>query len=189
MKRLFNQSNTNGFTLVELLVVVLIIGILAAMAMPYYEKAVEQSRAAEAMTLLRAVYDAQELHRMKTGHYASKFESLSIKLPWRGKKTWHTSNHYIVMSNDLWSLQMGPTSIGYYVSIGRISGNYKGAGFMMYNESSDWRVKKGRMYCGECQGGGCAVPFERENGDYCSEIFATSTGSTYPGLIKLYTMP
>lgn len=48
-----------GFTLLEMLVVVLIIGILASVAMPQYQRAVERSRAVEAITISRAIIAAQ----------------------------------------------------------------------------------------------------------------------------------
>lgn len=50
-----------GFTLIELLVVVLIIGILAAVAMPQYQKAVQKSRAAEAMIILKKMQTNYQL--------------------------------------------------------------------------------------------------------------------------------
>ena len=56
--------NKKGFTLIELLVVVLIIGILAAIALPQYFRAVERSRAAEAISIMGSLGSALERARM-----------------------------------------------------------------------------------------------------------------------------
>ena len=51
-----------GFTLIELMVVVLIIGILSAVALPQYESAVKKSRTAEATVMLKSIADAQQMY-------------------------------------------------------------------------------------------------------------------------------
>ncbi len=70
-----------GFTLIELLVVVLIIGILSAIALPQYTKAVEKSRAAEAMTLLKAIETAENAYYMANGEYTEDLSSLDLEFP------------------------------------------------------------------------------------------------------------
>lgn len=49
-----------GFTLIEMLVVVLIIGVLAAIAVPQYEASIEKSRVAEALVLMKSIADAEQ---------------------------------------------------------------------------------------------------------------------------------
>lgn len=65
------QTNHLGFTLIELLVVVLIIGILASVALPQYQKAVEKSRAAEAIQNLKVLRDQQALCILVNGDSGS----------------------------------------------------------------------------------------------------------------------
>ena len=70
-----------GFTLIELLVVVLIIGILSAVALPQYQKAVEKSRAAEALAVVRTLRTAQEAYYLANGSYTSEIKDLDVDVP------------------------------------------------------------------------------------------------------------
>ena len=78
MTPLFNNS---GFTLIELLVAVLIIGILAAVALPQYQKAVWKSRNTQLKTLVRNIAQARDAYYLANGSYPTSFEELSIDLP------------------------------------------------------------------------------------------------------------
>lgn len=55
--------NKRGFTLLELLMVVIIIAILASIALPQYILATEKARASEAMQLLGAIRSAQNRYQ------------------------------------------------------------------------------------------------------------------------------
>ncbi|WP_432635337.1 type IV pilin protein [Candidatus Avelusimicrobium sp.] len=91
-----------GFTLIELLVVVLIIGILSAVALPQYTKAVEKSRATEAITLLGSLANAEEIYKMSTGSYTGDLSALDIQLPGvtsTATNTINTKNFKITITN------------------------------------------------------------------------------------------
>ena len=74
-------KNNVGFTLIELLVVVLIIGILAAVALPQYTKAVEKSRATEAMQILGDLATAESIYYMTNGSYVADATALDLDFP------------------------------------------------------------------------------------------------------------
>ena len=76
------KTNITGFTLIEILVVVLIVGILAAIALPQYQRAVEKARAVEARELLDTVYKAEQMFFLTNGSYASSFSDLDVDIPW-----------------------------------------------------------------------------------------------------------
>ena len=63
-------SNKKAFPLIELLVVVLIIGILTAVALPQYKKAVLKSKVARAEAQLRALDIAQREHLLANSSFA-----------------------------------------------------------------------------------------------------------------------
>lgn len=67
-----------GFSLVELAVVVIIIGVLAAFGVPRLMKSVERSKAAEAFSYLSSVRSAQERYQARQGTYASDLATLDM---------------------------------------------------------------------------------------------------------------
>ena len=64
-------KNPAGFSLVEVMVVLTVIGILVAMALPSYERALEQSRANIATANLRAIWSAERFYWLENRAYTA----------------------------------------------------------------------------------------------------------------------
>jgi len=73
-----------GFTLIEVLTAVLIVSILAAICMPIYTRAIERSRAMEAMSNVKSINDAIYVYHADKEKCPSKFKQLVVTLPVAG---------------------------------------------------------------------------------------------------------
>lgn len=80
-KKVYDVKNSKlGFTLLELLVVVLIIGILAAIALPQYRKAVGKAELAQVISAVKVINNAQDRYYLVNNEYASNISGLDIGL-------------------------------------------------------------------------------------------------------------
>jgi len=122
-----------GFTLIELLVVVLIIGILAAVAVPQYQKAVEKSKATQAITMLKTVYNTAKAYQLANGQWPENFDELSVDIPWTSHTSLINLGHYRrPLSNKDWAIHIykaDNNNTG--IMVMRLNGKYAGAGFTM----------------------------------------------------------
>ncbi len=67
------RKSAKGFTLIELMIVVAIIGILAAIAIPNFLKFQAKAKQSEAKTNLAAVFTAQTAYFSEIGEYGQTF--------------------------------------------------------------------------------------------------------------------
>lgn len=71
------MSDKKGFTLIEIIVVLVIIGILAAVAVSNYHTMIVQGAAKAAQNNLTAIYTAQKSYYFNNGSYCTSCNSLA----------------------------------------------------------------------------------------------------------------
>ena len=92
LKTTKKNKNINAFTLVELIVVVMIIGILSAIAIPIFSSLTENTRHREASTLINSYLSAAKAYYAESGspsknagdlsNYVDVFECLKHMIRW-----------------------------------------------------------------------------------------------------------
>ncbi|MFH1303945.1 MAG: prepilin-type N-terminal cleavage/methylation domain-containing protein [Planctomycetota bacterium] len=66
-------TNRSGFTLVELMIVVVIIGILAALAIPRFMATTTKTKQSEAKAIIKQIYVNERTYRQQTGNNSYYF--------------------------------------------------------------------------------------------------------------------
>ena len=169
----YSAGYKSGFTLIELLVVVLIIGILASVALPQYNKVVEKSRATQALTMLKTVYDAAKAYQLANGEWPTSFDELAVDIPWTGNQNGIAlGEHRQGKSNADWSIQIrnsGNGAIARGIAVSRISGPYAGATFYLFAATHMPQLSPDELLCIENRGSALS-PFNKTKGDYCKKI-------------------
>jgi prepilin-type N-terminal cleavage/methylation domain-containing protein len=84
-----------AFTLLELIVVIIIVGVLGSLGFTRYSKAIEKSRIAEAKTLLGGIRKAEEGYKQEYGTYTNDLASLNVEVP-----TACVATHYFSYSSS-----------------------------------------------------------------------------------------
>jgi len=72
--------NTHGFTLIELMIVVVIIGILAAIAIPRFTAVSDQAKQAEAGPILKQICSLAEAEMLKTNEWPAALEENDVSV-------------------------------------------------------------------------------------------------------------
>lgn len=87
------MNKKSGFTLMELLSVVVILSVLTSVAIPQYIKSVHRTEAANALMTLKTIYDSAKRYQSSFDSWPSSFQGLDTKLlltttdtsdPWYG---------------------------------------------------------------------------------------------------------
>ena len=105
------QKPGHGFTLMELMVVVIIIGIIAAFAIPNYSKSIQKAHERDMQAQLTSIHAASLLYRSYAGGYwnsggsadlAAINNNLSLSIIANGATYTYSGNEIVFLATAVW---------------------------------------------------------------------------------------
>jgi len=186
MARLLKRKAMRGFTLVELLIVVAIIGVLATIGVPTFQKMVQKSKQSEAKIALGALFTSEVAFNSEYGGFGSHLPTIGFELdgsPLLFSTGFPTATAAAVAP---------PASVGcangavanVVPSLGSAIGTQINQAFPKYYASTDatsitnngtYQTVEGRALGGNCYSGSIADPG--------TSFTASSTGCVAPGCV------
>lgn len=138
-----------GFTLVELLVVVFIVGILASVALPQYSRSVERTRTAEALSNGRVMLDSMNRAIMLQPNALPNTKGvLDVKI---GGGTWNAAGNVYTTKDFEYDISHGTyLLVTRVVSTGPLYRVYMYTRFNPANENRrecQWSTELGQFAC------------------------------------------
>ena len=173
------KNNRVGFTLIEMLVVVLIMGILASIALPQYQQTVLRARYAKMMPLVNALKSSEEEYFLMKREYTFNLKELTLFAKEKGvTNDWETDNYH---RSSLYKKGVGTIGVdqnggGAPVVQGLINGpGGKRVAYLVYldhtsgDETSWWSPSKGKRYC---------YSYTTDTSDWRYKLCASVTGKS-----------
>ena len=104
-----NNYHQNGFTLIELMIVVAIIGVLAAIAYPSYQRYVIKTKRTDMMTEMQNIASQIESRKLAQGSYTNAGTGLDGSFP-RSGTALYTIDLAPTPLTDRWTITAKPVS-------------------------------------------------------------------------------
>ncbi len=174
--------NKKGFTLLELLIVVIIIGILAAIALPQYEKTVTKSKSAQMSEAVSSIAKAAQTFYMLHGSWQDSFEELDIDYAYPknstsvclsglyGESFQKDNLEFVIHKNS------SDTNPYNHISVRFANGPYKCTGFAFLLNYQNNPDLENRLLCYERLGN--TRGSKNQKGDFCTKIMGYTSSYT-----------
>jgi len=120
----FKGGNPSGFTLIEVLIVVIIIGILASIGIPQYAASIEKAKGGEARAGLGHIQTGEKIYFAERETYTTILSNLDITL-----------------TQKYWTFIISATSTTFTATATRLGGTHSGQTITMDQTgtlSGDW---------------------------------------------------
>ena len=167
-----NKNHKLGFTLLELLVVVLIIGILAGIALPQYRKVLIKSKAAQMYEAVSTIARSAQAFYLSHDNWPTNFEELDIDydISHANESVCATTiSEGGIKRKDDFELLLGSNSSFNNVSIRFTSGPYKCTGFSIFFKNDTYPNLENKLLCFEIKNISLRGS-KNQKGDFCEQI-------------------